>query len=70
MAFIRFNDRVINTDFITTIWRSEETNRSNDKIYLIRLLLNQVNGSFRESYTTEEYRNIAFDKLFCEINNK
>lgn len=70
MAFIRFNDRVINTDFITTIWRSEETNRSNDKIYLIRLQLHQVNGSFRESYTTEEDRNIAFDKLFCEINNK
>lgn len=70
MAFIRFNDRVINTNFITTIWKTEETHRTYDKVYLIRVQLHQVNGSFRETYVTEEERDEAFENLINEINNK
>jgi len=70
MALIKFNDRVINTNFITTIFKTEEDHRAYGKVYLIRIQLHQVNGSFRETYTTKEERDKAFDELVYEINNK
>ena len=70
MAFIIFNERIINTNFITTIWKGEETNRGQNKLYVIRVQLHQANGSFRETYITEEERDSAFNHLFDEINDK
>lgn len=66
--FIKFNDRVINTNFITQIWKTKEEQR-NGIVYLIRIQLHQTNGSFREIYTNEEERDKYFNELIDKINN-
>lgn len=70
MAFIVFNNRVLNTNFITQMWKSEEHNINHEKCHLIRIQLHQTQGSFRESFANEEDRDNAFHRLVCQFNEK
>lgn len=64
-----FNGRAINSNLITTIHKAEETNRGNEKLYVIRVQVLQTQASFRETYTTEEERDKQFHKLICKLND-
>ena len=66
--FILFNNRAINSNLITNISKVTETNRGKETLYCIRVQMLQTQGSFRETYSTEELRDNEFHKLICKLN--